>query len=72
MTPARTIVVTRPSVPVSWSVSAMPSAEHGEASFLGQLVERLLHDVADVGVDLVDVGVLAELGDDVDGRAAPA
>ena len=66
---------------MSRSVSAMrlsssragsSSAEHGEAALLGQFVERPLHDVPDVGVDLVDVGVLAELRDDVDRLAAPA
>ena len=50
----------------------MGSAEHREPAFGGELVERPLHDLAHVRVDLVDVGVLAELGDDVDRRRAPA
>ena len=48
------------------------SAEDRQAAFGGQFVERPLHDMPDVRVDLVDVGVLAELGDDVDRLAAPA
>src|SRR5690625_2311975 len=41
---------------------ATRSAQDREAAFIGELVQRVLHDRAHVGVDDVDVGVLAELG----------
>ena len=41
-------------------------AQHREPAFARQLVERGLHHRADVEVDLVDVGILAELRRDVD------
>ena len=50
---------------------AMVLAKHREPALLGQFVERALHHMPHVRVDLVDVGILAELGDDVDRRQAP-
>src|SRR5271166_4517118 len=41
-------------------------AQHWEPALAAQSIESALHYGADVGVDLVDVGVIAELGDDVD------
>src|SRR5271166_4582861 len=43
------------------------SAQYGEPALARKLVEGGLHHRAHVGVDLVDVGFLAELGEDVDG-----
>src|SRR6202011_336356 len=66
---ARPIVATMPSVSASRSVMAIAGlAQHREPAFAGEFVEGTLHHVPDVSVDLVDVGVLAELGDDVERR----
>src|SRR4029079_17774194 len=68
---ARPIVATMPMVSVSRSVMAMVSAKHREPALLGQFVEGPLHDVSNVGVDLVDVGIIAELDEDVDRQTHP-
>jgi hypothetical protein len=44
------------------------STDDGESASGGECVEGVLHDAAHVGVGLVDVGVLAELRNDVDRR----
>jgi len=44
----------------------MVSAKHREPALLGQFVEGPLHDVSNVGVDLVDVGIIAEFGENPD------
>src|SRR6202012_3533932 len=43
------------------------STDQGGSAFGGQRVEGALHHAANVGVDVVNVGVLAELGDNIDG-----
>src|ERR1700733_348698 len=60
MIPARTIVPSRPSGAIALL------ADDREATFFGQPAERLLHDLSDVGVDRIDVGLLTELDDHVD------
>lgn len=42
------------------------SAEYRETALGGQFVEPLLHHAAYMRVDLIDVGMLTELCDDVD------
>src|SRR5689334_21764631 len=50
------------------SRSTRMSADEGEASFGGELVELALHLAQYVAVDLADVGLLAELVAQVDRR----
>ena len=46
-------------------------ADHGEAALGGEAVERVLHHAGDVVVDLVEVGLGAELLAQVDRRPGP-
>jgi hypothetical protein len=48
-------------VPCNWL------ADYRQSALAGEPVERRLHHLADVGIDLGDVRVLAESGGDVDG-----
>ena len=57
-----------PTVAASRSPRDMRLAQHREPSLGGQFAERTLHHVPHMGVDLVYVGILAELGHDVDRR----
>jgi len=44
------------------------SSDHRQAALGGQRLQRVLHQPHDVGVDLLDVGVLPELLAQVDRR----